>query len=60
LDYNLIDVEMLAKVIYNQNFGATAEIEYHNVHLQNNFKMLIFAGYFALMPLILALDFFVI
>jgi hypothetical protein len=53
-------VEMLAKVIYNQNFGATAEIEYHNVHLQNNFKMLIFAGYFALMPLILALDFFVI
>ena len=33
MDYKLIDVDLLAKVFYNQNFGAAAEVEYHNVHL---------------------------
>ena len=57
-DYNLIDTVSFLKLTYNQNFADMAELQYHNIHSNNNIKFLIFVGYFALMPIILAVDFF--
>jgi hypothetical protein len=45
---------------YNQNFYWMSELEYHNFHVNNNFKLLFLAAYFALMPIVLFLDFIMI
>lgn len=37
-----------------------SEIEYHNVHVNNNFKILAIAGYFMVIPVVLAIDFFIV
>jgi len=60
LDYNLIDVSSLTKVFYNQNLNYLSELQYHNIHLSANLKILAFAAYFASMPVILTLDFLIV
>jgi len=37
-----------------------AELKYNNFHVNHNFKLLALAAYFALMPLLLAIDFFLV
>jgi hypothetical protein len=37
-----------------------SELKYNNIHINNNFKLLTIAAYFALMPLLLAIDFFLV
>ena len=58
--YNIVDTSLLASVNYNQNFNSVAELQYQNLHVNNNFKLLTFASYFALMPLVLGLNFFML
>lgn len=37
-----------------------SELQYHNIHLSANLKILAFAAYFATMPIILTVDFFIV
>jgi hypothetical protein len=60
-DFSLLDFESLSLARnYNQNFAWMAELEYHNVHVNHNFKLLALAAYFGAMPALLAVDFFVV
>ena len=59
-DYDLLDFEALPTLFYNQNYNIQTENQYHNVHSNHNFKFLFIAGYFALMPIVMTVDFFII
>lgn len=60
VDHNIVETDSLTQISYNQNFRTMAELEYHNVHSNHSFKFLAIAAYFAVMPIILAVDFFVV
>ena len=45
---------------YNQNLNHLAELKFNNIHVNNNFKFITLAAYFGLMPLVLAVDFFLV
>lgn len=59
-DYSLVDPSQLAQVDYNQNLNRMGELKYNNFHVNNNFKLLSISGYFAMMPLLLTVDFFLL
>lgn len=54
-----IDLASMARIIFNKNFYFLGELEYNSFHVNNALKIYTIFMYFAVMPVVLLIDFII-